>query len=88
MQSKQQTKEIPISYEALNAIREIIWMARRYADGRATYAPSMFNNAYDVLRTQLGNVLDVNKDTICSAFPYAVDARFDVVSHRPYKNNE
>ena len=28
-------------------IRDIIWMARRYADGRSTYAPDMFNRAAD-----------------------------------------
>lgn len=26
-------------------ITEISWMARRYADGRCTYAPSMYNDA-------------------------------------------
>lgn len=26
-------------------IRDIWWMARRYADGRQTYAPSMYNAA-------------------------------------------
>jgi len=26
-------------------VRETIWMARRYADGRSTYAPSMVNEA-------------------------------------------
>jgi len=28
-------------------IRETIWMARRYADGRSSYATSMFNRARD-----------------------------------------
>lgn len=26
-------------------IKDTLWMARRYADGRSTYAPTMFNNA-------------------------------------------
>lgn len=29
-------------------IRDIMWMARRYADGRSTYAPNMFNRAMDL----------------------------------------
>lgn len=28
-----------------HVIQEISWMARRYADGRQTYAPDMFNDA-------------------------------------------
>lgn len=31
--------------EARQIVRDIHWMARRYADGRNTYAPSMFNQA-------------------------------------------
>lgn len=32
--------------EALRkVIEDIAWMARRYADGRSTYAPSMYNEA-------------------------------------------
>lgn len=29
------------------SFRDIYWMARRYADGRRTYAPSMYNEAVD-----------------------------------------
>ena len=29
-------------------IRDIYWMARRYATGRSSYAPSMFNDAIKV----------------------------------------
>jgi hypothetical protein len=31
--------------EARQIVRDIHWMARRYASGRHTYAPSMFNDA-------------------------------------------
>jgi len=31
--------------EAREIVREIWWMARRYADGRNTFAPKMFNDA-------------------------------------------
>lgn len=40
------------------AVKDILWMARRYADGRRTYAPSMFNDAYDILREELGDEID------------------------------
>ena len=29
------------------AFKDVYWMARRYADGRKTYAPSMYNAAVD-----------------------------------------
>lgn len=32
------------------SFRDIWWMARRYADGRKTYAPSMYNEAFDRVR--------------------------------------
>lgn len=31
--------------EARQIVRDIHWMARRYADGRLSYAPGMFNDA-------------------------------------------
>ena len=31
--------------ELKSIIKDTLWMARRYADGRATYAVSMLNNA-------------------------------------------
>ena len=40
------------------AIADILWMARRYADNRRTYAPRMFNDAYDILRTEFGDDID------------------------------
>jgi hypothetical protein len=59
------------------AVKDIIWMARRYADGRRTYAPSMFNDAYDVLRNELGDFERLNDpdeapDRIKN-WPYATD---------------
>lgn len=32
------------------AVKDIVWMARRYAEGRKTYAPAMFNDAYKILK--------------------------------------
>lgn len=31
------------------SLNDILWMAKRYSDGRTTYAPDMFNDALDVL---------------------------------------
>ncbi len=42
------------------AIKDIIWMARRYADSRQTYAPTLFNDAYDILREEFGDKIDKN----------------------------
>lgn len=55
-------KEKPIVYKAsvIKAVANIIWMARRYAHGRKTYAPSLFNDAYDTLRREMGNEIDDN----------------------------
>lgn len=38
-------------YDTLaDVLRETIWMARRYADGRMTYAPTTINRAIDTLK--------------------------------------
>lgn len=57
------------------AVSDIIWMARRYVDKRQTYAVGMFNDAYDLLRSELGDVVEF-RDGIASEFenyPYATD---------------
>lgn len=73
-----------ISNNAVQAIKNILWMARRYADGRQTYAPVMFNDAYDLLRTELGDVIAEPPDKVCPEHPYATDGGFDVVKGRPH----
>lgn len=40
------------------AVKDILWMARRYMNGRKSYGPDLFNDAYDTLRTELGDVID------------------------------
>ena len=52
------------------AINEILWMARRYADGRLTYAPSMFNDAYDSLKNR-GYITNERTDDTVKTYPYA-----------------
>ena len=41
------------------AVKDILWMSRRYANTRQTYASSMFNDAYDILRSELGDEIDL-----------------------------
>ena len=42
-------------------IKQTLWMARRYADGRCTYAPSDFNEAVHILDEMgLGNLMPVD----------------------------
>jgi len=55
-------------------IKDIIWRARRYADGRQTYAPDMFNKAYDALREHFTeDELDKQVDGNVKSYPYASD---------------
>lgn len=84
--------------KVLNAIKQMIWMARRYADGRRTLTPSNFNYAYDTLREIYGTdieYIDSDKwvDTTLMEdgkyFPYAQDGggkNFDCVTGRKYWN--
>ena len=66
-------------------IADIVWMARRYADGRMTYAPSMFNDAYDQLRDLLGDDIELKADDLTiKNFPYATDEQFGIGNNRKY----
>ena len=59
----------------VKAVGDIIWMARRYVDKRQTYAVGMFNDAYDLLRSELGDAIeykDGKKDEF-ENYPYATD---------------
>lgn len=62
--------------QVTEAVRDIIWMARRYANGRMTYAVSTFNDSYDTLRDILGDKMDKatnpQPDEV-PFFPYAMD---------------
>lgn len=57
---------------------EIIWMARRYADGRYTYAPDMFNDAYDELKNIFGDDLVDRVDKILEPYshPHATESKW------------
>lgn len=54
-------------------LREILWMARRYADGRKTYATLMCNEALNTAR-RLG--VKINPDCTTQDPDYAVDGMF------------
>lgn len=81
--------------EVTKLISEIVWMARRYADGRRTFSATTFNDTYDKLRALLGDI-DNGKDSdhvlMCDGrfYPYAQDGAytdgglFNAVGQRPY----
>jgi len=91
-------KEIKVDLEEWKlikkAVREIIYMARRYADGRKSMSVLVFNDSYDQLRDIFGNDIDISHDIFLSHkgkfFPYAQDGQyeenisFDAVSGRKY----
>lgn len=64
------------------AIHNIVWMARRYADGRRTYAPEMFNESYKVLKEYMDfdeeNDPDNRQDDTrpIKNFPYATRGEY------------
>lgn len=57
------------------AIKDILWMARRYANMRQTYATGMFNDAYDILREEFGEEIESPSEDKHEFpnFPYATD---------------
>lgn len=71
------------------AIKNIIWMARRYADGRQTYAVNMFNESYDILKKELGDIDLIKHDKTLTEqgkyFPYAYDGGGDLYNQDIYK---
>ena len=71
LKKKIEAKELPVNIQM--AVRDIVWMARRYAEGRLTGAPSLFNSAYNELRMYID--FEEEKDP---------DNRID--ENRPVKN--
>ena len=59
-------------------IYEIHWMARRYATGRSSYAPSMFN---DALKVAIDLGCDIKPDPSDSDKIYA-DYGPDMIEHK------
>ncbi len=65
------------------AITDILWMARRYANERKTYAPSLFNDAYDYLRAEFGNDIDANHATDMQQNKF-YDITIETTKEHPY----
>lgn len=52
-------------------VKETLWMARRYAHNRRTYAPSIVNECVDIANKQLN--LNILPDTVDGIEMYARD---------------
>lgn len=56
----------------------LLWMARRYADGRSTYSPYVFNECYEYIKRLNLEIIDTETpDETCKFFPYAQDGMYD-----------
>lgn len=66
------------------AVKEILWMARRYANGRKTYAPSLFNDAYDILRSEFGDGIDPKKFQAQGSDDTYHDITIETTKDHPY----
>lgn len=66
------------------AVKDILWMARRYANGRKTYAPSLFNDAYDILRTEFGDEVDRKGFTHTGSNETYYDITIEHTKDHPY----
>lgn len=67
-----------------NAVKDIIWMARRYANERLTGAPDTFNDAYDILRSQLGDEIDAQQFSDMWKDPKYYDITIEHTKDHPY----
>lgn len=64
-----------------NHLLDLLYWARRYCDGRATYAPSNFNQIYKWIakdnRVLPGDMLDQTLKENGKYWPYAQDGMYD-----------
>lgn len=58
-------------------LKDIVWMARRYAENRKSYAPSLFNMAYEYFEKCFGVEFEGKKDPVLEKQPY-LDEEFDL----------
>lgn len=65
-------------------LKNIIYMSRRYAEGRSTFAPDMFNESYDVLKKYIDFNEEDDPDNRTGEyrpiknFPYATKAKLNL----------
>lgn len=67
--------------EEKNLLDLISW-ARRYCDGRGTYAPTSFNQVYESIRIRYPNLIEIDQFDFTlmekgKYWPYAQDAMFN-----------
>ena len=63
---------------SVHHLMELVWMARRYVNGRSTYAPHIFNGIYEALRDDHPELFENEPlDTTIQYFPYAQDGMFN-----------
>ncbi|MFA6158956.1 MAG: hypothetical protein WC763_05050 [Candidatus Paceibacterota bacterium] len=64
-------------HELENIIRETFWMARRYANGRMTFAPSTIRNCYRVIKSRFPHLIPKKDETIDEAKARSFDGLHD-----------
>ena len=71
---KKNRKTVKISPKNL---MDLVWMARRYADGRRTWAPEDFNRIYEAIKADYPEMMaEESDDKACPYWPYAQDGMF------------
>jgi len=81
LRKKKVPNPIKVSMDLKDAM-ELIYWARRYCDGRATYAPSSFNNLLKRIRDEDDSVImhDTFDQTLMNGgayWPFAQDGMYD-----------
>ena len=51
-------------------IKDTFWMARRYANGRRTYAPSMVRDSYNIIKKNFKDIIPQYDSTIIFPDPF------------------
>ncbi len=84
LSKKKVSKMVQVTMDQKDAL-ELIYWARRYCDGRSTYAPSSFNDALKRIRSAnesviLGDIFDQTLMDGGSHWPFAQDGMYDAQS--------
>lgn len=78
-------KTTPIDPELIEIINELHWMARRYADGRSTYAPVTFN---ECTRKLLKRGIKLNKPDKVLFATDGMGRNYDRLSEKEFKTKK
>lgn len=63
-------------------LKDVVWMARRYCENRKSYAPGLFNQAYEYFERCFGKDFEGKKDPVLEKQPYleeVFDSRMEAV---------